>query len=101
MENGHVLVVTGRCVPSESPEWWKRWESDHALVVSNNFLGSALEEEEDLEVTTSGDVTESASTIIVKNKDWRLSIGIPEENTHEFFWVLGLNKSKWMNSISL
>ena len=30
-----------------------------------------------------------------------MRVGIPEENTHEFFWVLGLNQSKWMDTISL
>jgi hypothetical protein len=71
------------------------------LVVGDDLLGGALEEEEDLEVASSGDVTQSASTVIVESEDWGLRVGIPEENTHEFFWVLGLNQSKWMDTISL
>jgi len=71
------------------------------LVVSDDLLGGTLEEEEHLEVATSGDVAKSASAVIIERKDWRLSVGIPEEDTHEFIFLLGLNESKWMNSISL
>jgi len=71
------------------------------LILSNDLFGGALEEEVDIEASSSGDIAESARAIFVKYKDRGLSIGVSKENTHEFFWVLGLYESKWMNSISL
>jgi hypothetical protein len=71
------------------------------LILSNDLFGGALEEEVDLEACSSGDIAESARAIFVENEDWRLSIGVSEENTHEFLWVGGLDESKWMNTIGL
>ena len=69
LEGGHVLVVASpeeACHPraQKGGSDGNPIRSDHALVVSDDLLGGALEEEEDLEVASSSDVTQSASTFL-------------------------------------
>jgi len=88
-------------VPSKSPEGLESWQSNEVLVILYDIFGGALEEEVDFDVTSGCHVTQNASALVVVSNHWRLSVGVSEENTHEFRSSVCLNQQKWMDSVGL
>jgi hypothetical protein len=88
-------------MPSERPHWWKLSLTNQILVLTDDLLGSSLEEEVHFHLTTCGDVAEFGGAITKVSDNWRLSIGVSKVDTHEFALVLGLDQNKWMDAISL
>jgi hypothetical protein len=88
-------------MPSERPHWWKLSLTNQFLVLTDDLLGSSLEEEVHLHLPTCGNVAEFGGAITVVGDDWGLSVGVSEVDTHEFALDLGLDQNKWMDTISL
>jgi hypothetical protein len=84
-------------MPSHSPIWWQDWQSDESLIVGNNLLCCTFEEEIQIKISSCGDVTENRASVFRELDDWRLCIGVSEENTNEL--ALRSNKTEWMDSI--
>jgi hypothetical protein len=60
-----------------------------------------LHHEVSFNLSAQGDVSESSRSIIVVLDDRRLSVGTPEVNSQELIGFVGLDKDKWVNTISL
>jgi hypothetical protein len=71
------------------------------MISGNDFLSVTFREEVDLELSTGSDVGESGVGSFFVGDDWRLGVGVSEEDTHPFVFLLGLDQSKWMNTVCL
>jgi len=91
-----------RGMPAKSPEWRKAWSTNKLLVLLDDLLGWTSEEEVDVDVTTSRDVTQDPFLLIlVVWNDWWLSICVSEEQSHKFIRFVGFNKDKRMHASKL
>ena len=59
------------------------------------------EEEYDIQLASCCDVVELTSAVGQERNDWRLSIRIPEEESHELVLSLGLYEAEWMHAVTL
>jgi hypothetical protein len=71
------------------------------VIGLNDFLRASFGEEVHLELTTSGKVSKCVVTVGLVGDYWRLSIGVSEEDSHPLVFLLSLDESKWMDSVSL
>jgi hypothetical protein len=60
-----------------------------------------VEEEEDLDLSASGDVTQSACAVVVESEEGRLGVGVSEEHAEVVAFVLSLDHDEGVHAINL
>ena len=85
---------------SHGPEWWHLWQSNKFLIFRDDFLSRSSEEEINIKVTASRDITEDMLAISIGH-NWRLGIGVSEEDAKELGRITGLDEAEWMHTLKL
>lgn len=87
-------------VPAHGPEWWELWQANEVLILRNDVLGRASEEEVDVEVSAGRNVTQNMLVVLVLD-DWSLCVCASEENAEELIRRIGFNEAERMHSCEL
>jgi hypothetical protein len=75
--------------------------TNYVVISGNDFLSVTFNEEINFKFTTGCDVGKSSVLSSFVGDDWRLGVGVSEEDTHPFVFLLGLDQSKWVNTVGL
>lgn len=86
-------------MPSESPEGRQSRLANNAMIGLYDLLGSAVNEEVDVEYTSCCNVAKSAGPIVVEPEERGLSVRVLEEDTKKVAWCLALYQNKGMYAI--
>lgn len=96
---GSVVHCLRGFLPAEGPEGRELWLTEDTLVVLNDLLSCARDEEVDLNLSTEGDVAEVGLLLVSISNNGKLGIGISEVHTDILLGFLGLNQEEGVHTV--
>ena len=85
-------------MPTEGPEGWKLGLPDQVMIVLDDLLCSAVDQEIDFKLSSESNVAECGCTIVVEPNDGNLGVGVSEEESNILLRFLSLYQEEGMNT---